>query len=141
MNERHIKVWQAAILSLAISITAATANPEIPCTRAADGMASFPGMTNGVCQTYAVQTPGDSTACHWAFGYRSHEAIERAEEIWAHVSQCYPGTEQARDQIVNHPDSYLPRTWLGEKAARTVSVKDKAQLNKTLVFLRIEPLP
>ena len=122
-------------------MTAATANPEIRCAQAADGMVSFPGMTNGVCQTYAVQSPGDSTACHWAFAYRSEEAIERAEEIWAHVSQCYPGAEQARDQIVNHPDSYLPRTWLGETAARTVSVKDKAQLNQTLVFLRIEPLP
>ncbi len=40
---------------------------------------------------------------------------------------------------VNHPDSYYLRAWVHGRHVYTVSVKDKAALNRTLVFIRLEP--
>lgn len=73
--------------------------------------------------------------CGWAFGYRSGVADKAFEDISDMVGDCarFRGTDPS---TVSHPDSYSLRQYLIGSDMISVSLKDKAGLNQTMVFLR-----
>lgn len=76
--------------------------------------------------------------CGWAFAYRAAEATQAFDRVVAAVGQCL-GNDAAvtADLNVNHPDFYDLQTFqLGDQEIG-VSLKDKATLSETYVFLRV----
>lgn len=91
------------------------------------------------CTTYLAETTQTANSCAWEFAFRDPSAIKFAEELWRAITSCRAGATQGPDQQVNHPDSYDLRIWKAESGDFALSVKDKGQLNRTLVFFRFEP--
>ena len=78
-----------------------------------------------------------SHTCAWGFDYRSEDATEAFEDLLQDVSAC--AAELALDEpSVSHPDSYDLRQFEMPEAIISVSLKDKAALSETYVFLRTE---
>lgn len=75
--------------------------------------------------------------CGWPFGYRSAEAQIAFEAMLGDVRQCADPIT-VPPSVVNHPDSYDLLQFNFGPAIVSVSLKDKAALAKTYVFLRIE---
>ncbi|MEM8731059.1 MAG: hypothetical protein AAGF79_14200 [Pseudomonadota bacterium] len=141
--------------TLATTLTAAgQAAAQAPC----DQIAAVERYTRAqnppsgaVCATFLSQSGTPGAACHWAFEYRAQAAEDHARALWRAVQTCRPGAEAtaagassgpaggADTAPVNHPDSYLLRSWRGADGAYYVSQKDKAADRRTLVFLRFEP--
>jgi len=94
---------------------------------------------DATCATYLTEAGTTGTSCHWSFSFRDPIAKDEAAQIWAALATCRPNGTSASDQPVNHPDSYDLRAWRTEAATYAISVKDKGALNRTLVFLRVEP--
>ena len=90
------------------------------------------------CQRYLGEAGRAGASCHWGFPYRDDAALTTASEIWAEIQACIDGQIVAEDAAVNHPDSYDLRIWQSGAETFAVAVKDKAALNRTLVFLRWE---
>ncbi|MEM9269717.1 MAG: hypothetical protein AAGA78_12355 [Pseudomonadota bacterium] len=91
-----------------------------------------------LCARFATPSGRTGTSCHWSFAYRAEHAESFAAEMWDILKSCRPGQVNQPDRTVNHPDSYVPRSWQVQDRTYTVSIKDKAQQNRTLVFLRLE---
>lgn len=91
-----------------------------------------------ICQRYLGEAGRAGASCHWGFPYRDAAAQAAAAEIWAEIQACLAGHSAERDAGVNHPDSYDLRIWQSDDETFAVAVKDKAALNRTLVFLRWE---
>ena len=91
------------------------------------------------CTTYLTATSETGVSCHWEYPYRSVSALQKATTLWETLSQCRDGKARAPDTQVNHPDSYDLQALEHGNTVYTISVKDKAALNLTLVFLRREP--
>ncbi len=90
------------------------------------------------CRAFLGQSGKTGVSCSWAFPYRDEVAEHLASELWITLQKCRPGAQLSSDLPVNHPDSYHLRTWAVEDAIYRVSQKDKAGLQRTLVFLRVE---
>ncbi len=90
----------------------------------------------GLSATLAGQT---AVHCAWAFALRASEARVFFDGMVGSVTTCF-GNEIApiRDLGVNHPDSYDLRQYRFEDVTLSLSLKDKAALGKTYVFLRSE---
>ena len=90
------------------------------------------------CRT-SIQLGGrQQTQCGWPFAYRSDAASEAFERLNDAVSDCLgPETVATRDQSVNHPDFYDLRLYQVGEREIGVSLKDKAGLQETYVFLRV----
>ena len=93
------------------------------------------------CAAYRSEGGNQSISCHWEFAFRDPKALEFSDHLTAQISSCAGGLPAARDQKVNHPDSYDLRTFASSNGTFFTSVKDKGALQKTLVFLRFEPSP
>ena len=91
------------------------------------------------CSTYLTATAGTGISCHWEHPYRAESARVKASILWETLTRCRDGKEQAPDKQVNHPDSYDLRALAHGTTIYVLSVKDKAVLSRTLVFLRREP--
>ena len=83
-----------------------------------------------------------STHCRWAFAYRDPRAAAAYRALVTDLAHCV-GPEQvtanAEDKAVNHPDTYDLRLMAITGGTAGISLKDKAALQQTLVFLRIAP--
>lgn len=78
--------------------------------------------------------------CGWAFGYRSSAATRFFDELHQEIQQCWPTTEGTQTEPgVNHPDSYHLHKYALPEGHVTLSIKDKAALQQTYVFLGITP--
>lgn len=95
-----------------------------------------PGAT---CSTFVTEAATIGTSCHWSHAYRGSTVAPHAARIWQHLTSCRAGQLLAPDTQVNHPDSYDLREWAHGRDVYALSVKDKAALERTFVFLRIEP--
>ncbi len=80
----------------------------------------------------------DAGVCQWRFEYRALEAHTLFEKIGAALEACL-GPEATQDAPVNHPDSYDLRVFSAKDGAVYLSIKDKAALDATFVFLRRGP--
>lgn len=90
------------------------------------------GLTEGgICSD-----PPDRV-CRWAFKYRSQAAESAFERIANDLARCL-GAPAATDEPVNHPDSYQLVQFNGSDGIISVSLKDKASLQQTFVFLRVD---
>jgi len=82
----------------------------------------------------------DGAVCQWRFAYRNTQARGLFEHFSAALESCI-GPQVALDGGVNHPDSYDLRQFNAAGGVVFVSIKDKAALQQTIVFLRAEHAP
>lgn len=98
------------------------------------------GQSPATC-SFSLDTHGAKSAnCNWAFSYRSAEANGAFKDMLAELSACADmasGIET--DQSVNHPDFYDLRLMRITGGEMGLSIKDKAAIQQTLVFLRLTP--
>ena len=90
-----------------------------------------------------VMKPGRrSYRCRWDYAYRDERAYA---EFWRFVDslrQCLGRMAREHvDRNVNHPDFYAARRYEMTEGAVTVSVKDKAAMGSTFVFISLEGPP
>ena len=136
---RHFRIATTAfMLSGLTGVLAPTTVQAAGCERLTQ-IESGATPENAICRTYLTAEGTVGTSCHWPFAYRSGEAVTFADTLWQQISSCREGELEGQENSVNHPDSYALRTWAAASGVYRVSVKDKAQLNGTYVFLRTEP--
>lgn len=89
--------------------------------------------------TRALTLSGESQLhCGWAFSYRAPAATKAFQRLVKTVTDCLgAGATVTTDPRVNHPDSYHLQTFELEGREFGVSLKDKASLSKSIVFLRV----
>lgn len=99
----------------------------------------LPG-TNQPAKCRIVAKPDrKSHMCMWTFPYRDQAASSGFDALSNAVGMCIgEGAAGQQDQRVNHPDFYDARSYHRGNATVTVSIKDKAALEHTFVFLRVE---
>ncbi|MEM7215325.1 MAG: hypothetical protein AAF423_07255 [Pseudomonadota bacterium] len=77
--------------------------------------------------------------CFWEFEYRADIAKVHFDQIGNTITLCLGNqTEIKSDQPVNHPDFYDLQTYQADGTTFALSIKDKAALEQTFVFLRVE---
>ena len=137
-------------LFLALSVTAAIATGSAAradfCQhiRALDGQSRDITLvlpttgTSAKCTRSLVLSGGSQVHCGWAFAYRASEATLAFQYLVSTVSAC-PGAAAhvTADLDVNHPDFYDLQTFRLGGQEIGVSLKDKAALSETYVFLRV----
>ena len=79
--------------------------------------------------------------CRWGFAYRSQASATKFAEVDDALTTCAQGMRTRDDQAVNHPDTYELRRYRAGAIDLSVSLKDKAALRKTFVFLSIHGDP
>lgn len=90
------------------------------------------------CTTSLQLGGGQQVQCGWPFAYRSEEATAAFTRLNDAVSACLgPDVAITQDQSVNHPDFYDLRLYRTNAQEIGVSLKDKAALQQTYVFLRL----
>jgi hypothetical protein len=77
-----------------------------------------------------------SLHCAQAFEYRSADATIAFDSLLGQVSLCAAAIDRD-DQSVSHPDSYDLRQFQLDTGTVSVSLKDKASLAQTYLFLRV----
>lgn len=75
--------------------------------------------------------------CYSAFAYRDAAALQALAELYADLSACF-GARRAQETgaLVNHPDSFEQAQFCMNSGSLSLSLKDKAALQETLVFIR-----
>ncbi len=98
-------------------------------------------MTQDACEFGNNGTYGKSFHCKWPYDYRDPNAEAEFVRFDQALSDCF-GTDAklTPDQGVNHPDSYQLSQFSVGSSRVSVSLKDKASLGKTYIFLRLESL-
>jgi hypothetical protein len=86
------------------------------------------------CKTSLGLQGGKSLHCMWTFPYRADTAAQAFDTLQSKVRAC-GAVERAQDQNVNHPDFYDLRIFSFGTETVGISLKDKAMLSQTLVFL------
>ncbi len=120
-------------LSAAMQAVAAGVVPEFD-----TGPASFAGAH---CEPRTTVSGEPWVFCRWQHGYRAPEASAQFDAWRDRLDTCFDASRASDDDAVNHPDSYALHQVRGQGAVLSVSLKDKAALDATFVFLRIEPGP
>ena len=105
-----------------------------------DGQApDMAGMVPGQC---SMQIHPDAQVCRWDFAYRAEEAQAAFDAMSGALATCAePSGALTEDQPVNHPDSYALHRYVLEGREVALSLKDKAALGKSLIFLRVTAPP
>lgn len=89
------------------------------------------------CGTNRVLGGATETTCAWSFDYRAKEAKAHFDWVQERLQSCYHiSGENLPDHRVNHPDSYTLWQFYIEDQQISLSLKDKAALRQSLVFLR-----
>ncbi len=96
--------------------------------------------SNGPAECRIVVKPDKkSHMCMWAFDYRDFRAATGLEDLTTAIETCLGAIRsQRQDNPVNHPDSYEARYFKLDGVNISASIKDKAALEKTFVFLWVE---
>ena len=86
----------------------------------------------------ALQSGGAKSAhCYVAFEYRADSAAAHFAKIESQLSTCFERiSTDGAGQIVNHPDSFDQFRFCTASTTLSLSLKDKANLGQTLIFLR-----
>ncbi len=96
------------------------------------------GLGNAKCSLSLGLGGVRARACRWPYAYRAPEAREAFARLVADVADCPGATAMPLEEGVNHPDSYDLRRFSLEGDTVAVSLKDKAALRETYIFLRVE---
>lgn len=99
---------------------------------------STPGAS---CDTLVTFGASPSRFCRWQFDYRAADSETIFSNLTSAFETCF-GADSTRpaDQSVNHPDTYHLRQFELDGWVVSVSLKDKAGLQASFVFLRVDPL-
>ena len=118
---------------------AATAGANVQAETVRDILTDL-GTSQASC-SFSLDTLGMKSAnCNWAFSYRSAEATGAFKDMLAELSACAAMASAIEtDQPVNHPDFYDLRLMRIAGGDVGLSIKDKAALAQTYVFLRLTP--
>ncbi len=128
----------AAAFALPV-VTAANANNNCDIINRIEDFASTnTAPTGATCSLFLGQSARTGVSCHWEYSFRDAAAPRQAKEMWSGLRHCRAGIEPEPDQLVNHPDSYDLKEWISKTGIYSISVKDKGQLERTLVFFRYE---
>lgn len=75
--------------------------------------------------------------CYSAFAYRDAAALQALAELYADLSACF-GARRAQETgaLVNHPDSFEQAQFCMNSGSLSLSLKDKAAFQETLIFVR-----
>ena len=93
------------------------------------------GRAPGEC---VVHVSPDGTVCRWDFAYRDAAARSVFDAMSQRLGDCAgPDGIVTDDQPVNHPDTYDLRRFAFAGMDMALSLKDKAALDKSLIFLRV----
>lgn len=92
------------------------------------------------CGTAITETAAREIHCRWSFGFRSDESIGMQDRLASDIRNCLNASAISPEQGVNHPDTYDQQLHRAGDMALSVSLKDKAALQRSLVFLRIEKI-
>ncbi len=115
------------------------ANPV--CLALASGDASL-NDTEATCQTSMLHGGIPQNTCHWPYTYRADEALTRLDQLRAEIETCLgPDSALPADALVNHPDSFALYRYEGQGVHVALSLKDKAGLNQSLIFLSLSDIP
>ncbi len=89
-----------------------------------------------------MKTQRRSYRCRWDYAYRDARAYAEFDRFAGSLRQCFGAMAREHvDRNVNHPDFYAARRYEMARGEVTVSVKDKAALGSTFVFISVEGLP
>jgi hypothetical protein len=108
-------------------------------TKSDDLTLSLPGTEMpALCTRSMALTGGTQVHCAWAFPYRSPAATAAFDRLVSAVAACLGAEASVTEDLhVNHPDFYDLQTFQLKGLEIGVSLKDKAGLSETYVFLRI----
>ena len=77
--------------------------------------------------------------CTWTFPLRAQRATDSFDAFAGKLDGCLAQRATIHnDRSVNHPDSYTARRYDLEQAEVSLSVKDKAALGNTFIFIRVQ---
>lgn len=133
---------------LALAVSTAPAHAAAFCETLAEGLTAgsdlravtLEGLGEAGCKPSLGLSGTRSLTCAWPFAYRAAEATAAFEALSDDVMACTgPAAKPAPG--VNHPDSYDLRLFAYEGGTVAVSLKDKAALRETYIFLRMETAP
>ena len=93
-------------------------------------------------QCVVVKKPGGRAyRCVWDYAYRDERAYAEFDRFVGSLSRCFGRIAKEHvDRNVNHPDFYAARRYVMAQGEVKVSVKDKAALGSTFVFISVEGL-
>ena len=118
---------------------AATTGADVQAETVRDFLTGL-GMSPATCAFSLGMHETKSANCNWAFSYRSAEATGAFKDMLAELSACADmASGIATDQPVNHPDFYDLRLMRIAGGEVGLSIKDKAEMQQTFVFLRLTP--
>jgi hypothetical protein len=100
------------------------------------------GLTDPECRQ-SVTLKGSKTGyCYWSFEFRAPQSVAAFNAVVDAMPGCLEGAAAGpQDQGVNHPNSYDLRRFRDASGQVSVSIKDKGELQKTFVFLRVDAPP
>ncbi|MEM7223897.1 MAG: hypothetical protein AAF495_13005 [Pseudomonadota bacterium] len=82
---------------------------------------------------------GNLYRCAWEFPHQASEAYNTFDSFVSRVGDCLGDqATQHEDKSVNHPDYFALTRYELPEAKVSVSVKDKAALGLTYVFIRVQ---
>ena len=132
---------------------------DLPC-RVIDGLMdrahqNFTAQSGNADWMNALQPAGTDTCalangeaglrlyyCSWSFPYRTGEARRWFHQLDQKIGTCVNNQQQPKqDDPVNHPDSFILKSIQARGVEVSVSVKDKAALDRSLVFIRFQKTP
>ncbi len=94
------------------------------------------------CAMSLLWSGARSYHCIWEFPYRAGPAREAFAAFNSSFENCLPGQMHIRnDQSVNHPDFYKRKQYQAGAVVIGISLKDRAELHGSYVFLRITGAP
>lgn len=95
------------------------------------------GIKSASCGTAKGMDGKISNHCYWAFDFRSDSAKVAYRTLHQKFSECSQTQGDMRDEGVNHPDSYTLENFDFGTHDIALSLKDKAALNQTLMFVHL----
>jgi len=99
------------------------------------------GRADATCRSTLLLGGGEQMVCHWSHLYRSAEAEAGYALLQAVVERCLASQPHADEAApVNHPDSFRQAQYEGRGWRASVSLKDKAALGRSLVFVSLSRL-
>ncbi len=102
--------------------------------------APLAGELHGVggCRDFRESSGAMGIICQQVFQYRTTVASRTFSELNQAMNAClHPLATVSQDQAVNHPDFYDLYQYTMDRGTVSVSLKDKASLQRTFVFLRV----
>jgi len=106
----------------------------------ASGAMHSPSVLKGAdfCTMAQDLSGANAFHCGWGHDYRTGAATKDFEDKTASLQQCFDQAAAiGTDKAVNHPDFYDQRQFQIDDVIVTISLKDKATLQQTYVFLAV----